>query len=121
MIMLLQKKIQISKLENDRPVIERLVEENITGKLDAYLRKFKEGTECSLDVCVSGNKKGNFEGSIQLDANGVRYRAERDDYKKLDDLINHLFDHIKEQLSKRNKGSFARVTGYIGRFFSKEA
>jgi hypothetical protein len=99
--MLLQKKIQISKIENDRPVIERIVEENITGKLDAYLKRFKEGTECALDVRVEGNKKGNFSGSVQLDADGVRYRSERDDYKKLDDLINHLFDHIKEQLSKK--------------------
>lgn len=119
--MLLQKKIQISKLENDRSVIERLVDENVEGKLDAYLKKFKEGTECALDVRISGNKKGNFNGSVQLDADGIKYRSERDDYKKLDDLINHLFDHVKEQLSKKGKGSFTRITGFIGRMFTKEA
>jgi hypothetical protein len=116
--MLLQKKIQISKLENDRSVVERIVDENIAGKLDAYLRKFKEGTECALEIRISGNKKGNFCGSIQLDADGTKYRSERDDYKKLDDLINHLFDHIKEQLSKKRKGRFS---AFIGRIFSKEA
>jgi len=33
-----------------------------------------------------------------LDGNSFRY--EREDYKNLDDLINHLFDHFKETLSK---------------------
>jgi hypothetical protein len=36
---------------------------------------------------------------INLD--GKSYRYERADYKKLDDLINHLFDHLKEELSKK--------------------
>lgn len=119
--MLLQKKIQVSKLENDREVIERLVDENVEGKLDSYLRKYKEGTECDLIVHVSGNKKGNFNGSVQLDADGATYRSEREDYKKLDDLINHLFDHVKEQLSKKNKGGPGRLRGFFGKLFRKEA
>lgn len=40
--MLLEKKIYVKNLEHDRPVIERLVEENLGGKLDSYLRRFKE-------------------------------------------------------------------------------
>ncbi len=101
--MLLQKKIHLTKLDNDCEVVERLVDENIAGKLDSYLKKFKEGTKCSLVVSISGTKKGTFNGSVQLDADGGVYRSERDDYKKLDDLVNHLFDHVKEQLSKRSK------------------
>jgi hypothetical protein len=31
---------------------------------------------------------------------GQAYRFEREDYKNLDDLVNHLFDHFKEALSK---------------------
>jgi hypothetical protein len=101
--MKLTKKIQVKNLEHDRSIVERLVEENITGKLDSYLRRYKEGTVCSLTVSVSGNKKGNFSGSVMLDADGAVYRSERDDYKNLDDLVNHLFDHIKEQLSKSKR------------------
>ena len=115
--MLLQKKIHLTKLDHDREVIERLVEENIAGKLDSYLKKFKEGTKCSLVVSIASNKKGNFEGSVQLDADGGIYRSERDSYKKLDDLINHLFDHVKEQLSKRSKGGLGRLRGVIARVF----
>ena len=59
--MLLQKKIHLTKLDHDREVIERLVDENVSGKLDSYLKKFKEGTKCSLVVNVASNKKGNFE------------------------------------------------------------
>jgi hypothetical protein len=29
------------------------------------------------------------------------FRYERNDYKNLDDLINNLFDHFKEELSNR--------------------
>ncbi len=119
--MLLQKKIHITKIENDRSVVERLVDENIAGKLDSYLKKYKEGTKCSLVVTVSGDKKGKFIGSVNLDADGIVYRAEREDYKKLDDLVNHLFDHIKEQLSKKTKGGIGRLRGIFGRMFTKEA
>ena len=37
--MKLEKKIQLKKLEHDRNVVERLVEENLSGKLDKYLNK----------------------------------------------------------------------------------
>jgi len=37
----LQKKINLKNLDNDKQVIDRLVEENLTGKLDNYLQKFK--------------------------------------------------------------------------------
>lgn len=118
--MLLQKKIHLSKVENDKEVIERLVDDNIHWKLDSYLKKYKEGTKCLITVNITGNKKWNFNGSIQLDADGGMFRAEREDYKKLDDLINHLFDHIKEQLSKKSKGWIGRLRGILGNIFTKE-
>ena len=117
--MLLHKKIHLSKIEHDKEVIERLVDENIQWKLDSYLKKYKEGTKCTLTVNVAWNKKGNFNGSIQLDADGGMFRSEREDYKKLDDLVNHLFDHIKEQLSKKSKGWIGRLRGMLGSLFTK--
>lgn len=38
----LTKKLLVKNLEHDRPVVERLVSENIAGKLDSYLRRYKE-------------------------------------------------------------------------------
>ena len=118
--MRLTKKIQVKDLDHDRSVIERLVEENVSGKLDSYLKKYPEGTECVLDVHMKGNKKGNFSGSVSLMADGQSYRAERDDYKKLDDLVNHLFDHIKEQLSKKWKGGPGTIRNFLGKMFQKK-
>jgi hypothetical protein len=71
-------------------------------------------------VTVSGDKKGKFAGSVHLEADGITYRAEREDYKKLDDLVNHLFDHIKEQISKKTKGGLGRIRGIFGKIFSRE-
>jgi hypothetical protein len=35
----LKKKIQLKNLEHDKGVVDRLVEENLSGKLDKYLQK----------------------------------------------------------------------------------
>ena len=46
---------------------------------------------------ISWKKLFNWKVQANLDWNAFRF--EREDYKKLDDLINHLFDHFKEALS----------------------
>ncbi|EKE30026.1 MAG: hypothetical protein ACD_2C00056G0002 [uncultured bacterium (gcode 4)] len=98
----LQRRINLKNMINDRPVIERLVEENLNWKLDNYLQKFKwEQIEGRLSLTMEKNKKDMFNGSLQLLIDGKRFRYKREDYKKLDDLINHLFDHFKEELAKK--------------------
>lgn len=83
-----------------KEVITRLVEQNISTKLDHYLQKFtKEDAQGMIDVTVDKNKKGLFDGKIQSSLDGKSFRFEREDYKNMDDLINHLFDHFKEALS----------------------
>jgi DNA-binding protein Fis len=37
--MKLEKKIQLKNIEYDKEVVERLVDENLSGKLDKYLKK----------------------------------------------------------------------------------
>jgi hypothetical protein len=41
-----------------------------------------------------------FNAKLQIALDGNHFRYEREDYKNLDDLVNHLFDHFKEELSK---------------------
>ena len=87
-------------VEESKEVIERLVEQNISVKLDHYLNKFKkEDAEGIIDVSIDKNKKSLFDGKIQATLDGKTFRFEREDYKNMDDLINHLFDHFKEALS----------------------
>ena len=88
------------ELENSKEVVERLVELNISTKLDQYLGKFqKEDAEWMIEVIADKNKKWLFDARIQANLDGKTFRFEREDYKNLDDLINHLFDHFKEALS----------------------
>jgi len=98
----IQIKIHIgNELTESKEVIERLISENLSNKLDQYLNKFdKENSEGTIEITTDKNKKGLFVGKIQANLDGAIFRFEREDYKNLDDLINHLFDHFKESLSK---------------------
>ena len=98
----IQIKIHIGNdLTGSKEVVERLVGENLTNKLDQYLNKFtKADAEWEIDITADKNKKGLFDGKIQASLDGKTYRFEREDFKNLDDLVNHLFDHFKEALSK---------------------
>jgi len=88
-------------LEHDREVIERLVDVNLEGKVSGYLRKFdsKPEAEGRLELFVSFNSHRKFDGKLAITIDGESFRYEREDYHKLDDLINHLFKHFKESLS----------------------
>ena len=89
-----------SEVEASKEVIERLVEQNVSTKLDHYLNKFKkEDAEWMIEVTIDKNKKSLFEGKIQSSLDGKSFRFAREDYKNMDDLINNLFDHFKEALS----------------------
>lgn len=89
-----------TELENSKDVIDRLIWENLNKKLDQYLNKFdKDAAEGILDVNIDKNKKNLFDWKIQANFDWNSYRAQREDFKNLDDLINHLFDHLKLQLS----------------------
>ena len=98
----LQVKMQIGKnLETSKEVIERLVEENLKTKLDHYLKKFeKNSAKWIMEIKADKNKKGLFNWILQVNLDGNKFRYEREDYKNLDDLINNLFNHLKEELSK---------------------
>jgi len=98
-------KLQVQTHTNDqehiKKVLDRLVKENLEKKLWSYLKQFeKEDAKWLIDVKVDKNKKEKFDGVIQANLDGKSYRYEREDYKNLDDLVNHLFDHFKEELSK---------------------
>jgi len=99
----IQVKIHIgNELSESKEVVERLVWENLSNKLDQYLNKFdKEDAEGTIEITTDKNKKGLFDAKIQATLDGQAFRFEREDYKNLDDLINHLFDHFKEALSKK--------------------
>lgn len=89
--------------EEAKEVTERLVKENLETKLDNYLKKFdsKDDAEGIIELKVEKNKKEKFDWVLQATLDGQSFRYSREDYKNLDDLINHLFDHFKEELSNK--------------------
>ena len=87
-------------VEQSKEVIDRIVEWNISSKLHNYLEKFnKPDAEGIIEVNIDKNKKNLFDGKIQSTLDGKSFHFSREDYKNMDDLINHLFDHFKEALS----------------------
>lgn len=95
----IQKNLQKIKAE-DHNAIDRLIETNVTGKLDSYLKRYsKEDTEIRLSLTLEENKKGEFDGSLRIQADGKEFASKREDFRLLEDLVNHLFDHAKIQMA----------------------
>lgn len=93
---------QIHAPDEAKEVAERLTQENLDKKIWNYLNKFdKEDAEWKIDLTVEKNKKWLFNWKLQINIDWNSFRYEREDYKNLDDLVNHLFDHFKEDLSQK--------------------
>ncbi len=101
--MKINKRINLKNLDKDKDVVNRLVEENITWKLDNYIKKFnnKKDLKINFSLSLEKNKKELFNWIMNVVIDGESFRYKREDYKKLDDLINNLFEHLKESLSNK--------------------
>jgi len=88
--------------EQDREVIQRLVDESI-GKVDAYLRKYdnKPDAVIRIEVTVKKNSDDSYHGKLHANLDGALILFEREKFFKLDDLIHHAFQHMKEQLASK--------------------
>lgn len=94
--------VKIHAQEQTKEVTNRLVNENLENKLWSYLSKLNwNDVEWILDINVEKNKKWLFNAKLQVNIDWKSFRYEREDYKNLDDLINHLFDHFKEELASK--------------------
>lgn len=92
--------IQINETaEFDREVIDRLVGENMK-KIDSYLLKLINDptAEIRIEVTVNKNHDSSFYGKLHASIDGKLIIYEREKFRKLDDLINHAFEHLKVQL-----------------------
>lgn len=67
-----------------------------------YLKKF-DNNKILFDLNINADKKWTFKWNLILKIIWkwwLNITIKREDYKNLDDLIIHLFDHIKTELSK---------------------
>ena len=88
--------------EYDREVIERLVEESM-AKIDSYLKKYDDKPDATvrIEVTIKKNADDSFYGKLHANVDGNLILFEREKFYKLDDLIHHAFQHMKEQLSAK--------------------
>lgn len=101
-IMVLKKLIHVCEnLEESKEVVERLFEENLENKVSSYIKKYeeKEDAEGLVEIKLQKNSRGLFDWKLQISLDRDDFRYEREDYKNLDDLINHLFKHFKEEVA----------------------
>lgn len=100
----LQVRIQLSDtIEHNKEVIDRLVKANLDNKVSAYLKKYegKKDAEGIIELKLDKNKKDLFNGKLIVNLDNDSYVYEREDYENLDDLVNNLFKHLKEELSSK--------------------
>ncbi len=96
-------KIILHVFESAKEVVERLVKENLDHKVSAYLKKYedKKDAEGTIEITVEKNKKDLFNAKLIANLDSDQFIFEREDYENLDDLINNLFKHLKEELSSK--------------------
>lgn len=90
-------------LQDSKEVVERLLWENMEHKISSYVKKFdhKEDAEWDIELKLEKNSRWLFDWKLQIQLDKNSFRYEREDYKNLDDLINHLFKHFKEEASAK--------------------
>lgn len=84
--------------------VKALVQKNIDGKLDSYLKKIynhKTDAEIRIEYKLIQNKQKKYECSFVFDFDGKKFVYDsKVAFKFPEDLVNHAFKHFKEYLSK---------------------
>ena len=88
------------EFQNESKYIHNQIEDNLIGKLDAYIRKTaKEWDKIRVELTLTRDKKF-ISGKLAISFPGSSYRSLRENFVILDELISHLFVHVKEQMGK---------------------
>lgn len=82
--------------------IGELIKKWFEQKLDRYIKKYMdpENPEAHLNVVIEKTDKG-YNGNFNFKLGSINIIYKRENFKNINDLINHFFDHAKEELSKK--------------------
>ncbi len=85
----------------ERDSIHSWIESNLSGKLDSYIKKHeKPNSPVRLELTLKRESDGKATWKIALSVWPKTYRSVREHFDNLNDLVNHLFTHLKEQMAK---------------------
>lgn len=83
----------------ERESIEIIIDNNLSGKLDSYLKKLHKSEEpIRVELTLKRETDGQAAGKLVITVDKKSYRSERENFDNLHDLVNHLFGHIKDQM-----------------------
>ena len=92
-----------SVTQKDKDFVQKIVEKNLKGKMDSYLKKIfarRLDAEVTIKYVINyheESKKYDADFIFSYDGNTFIYKKEG--FKILSDLINHAFKRFKEKLS----------------------
>ena len=83
--------------------IFKLIEKGFKQKLDKYIVKKADpdNPEGHLNVTIRRNSKGLYDGNFNFRLGSENVIYKREGFKNIVDLVNHFFDHVKEEFSKK--------------------
>jgi hypothetical protein len=91
--------------EQDKKFVQKIVQDNIMGKLDSYLKKVltgKQDAEVSIKYTISYHEESKkYDADLIFKYDGSEFIYKKEGFKILSDLVNHAFQHFKETLSKK--------------------
>lgn len=99
--MQLQVILHADQFENEKEFLQREIVKNMNGKLDSYIAKHLtlENDIVRIEAYFDRAKNG-FDGKLNLTLPDTTIRSSREGFERLDDLVSHLFTHLKTQLAR---------------------
>lgn len=87
---------------NEKEFLQKEIDKNLSGKLDSYIIPHlnNENDNVRLEAFFERAKDG-FHGKLILTLPDITIRSSRENFEKLDDLVSHLFTHLKTQLANK--------------------
>ncbi len=81
----------------------KLLEKWFKQKLDKYLQKKvdPENPQAHLNITIKKNSKGLYDWNFNFKIGSSVVIYKRENFKNITDLVNHFFDHVKEEFSKK--------------------
>ncbi len=85
----------------ERDSISIIIEKNLQGKIDSYIKKHNKVDESvRVEITLKREKDTQASGKLVVTIAGKSFRSERENFDNVHDLVNHLFTHLKDQLAK---------------------
>lgn len=83
--------------------IIKLIDKGFKQKLDRYIKKKMDyqNPEWHLNFFIKRNNKGLYDGNFNFKLGKVVVIYKRENFKNVIDLVNHFFDHVKEEFSHK--------------------